>query len=100
VRLNEHTGSGYVWNLEQVAAAGFTVVSDRRDLPAKKGEIGGGVERALTVQSPGGSIGTLELVESRPWDRSDFFGRFSFSFDFRGREFGMPRAAREKLVAA
>jgi hypothetical protein len=87
-------------NLEQVADAGFTVVSDQRDPVGKGGEIGGGVERVLTAQSPEGSIGTLELMERRPWDKSDRFGHFSFAFDFRGRESGMPRAVREKLIAA
>jgi Zn-dependent peptidase ImmA (M78 family)/predicted secreted protein len=100
VRLHEHSGSGYVWNLDQVAHAGFIVVSDKRDPIGKRGEIGGGVERILTAKSPEGSIGTLEFEERRPWDRSDLFGHFSFTFDFRGRESGMPRAAREKLIAA
>jgi Zn-dependent peptidase ImmA (M78 family)/predicted secreted protein len=99
VRLHEHTGSGYVWNLDEVAKAGFSVVSDNRDPTDKTGEIGAGVERVLTAQSSEGSTGTLELMESRPWDTSDSFGHLSFGFDFRGREFGMPRAARERLLA-
>lgn len=100
VRLSEHTGSGYVWNLEEAAKAGFNVVSDKRDSTGKGEEIGSGVERILTAQSLEPSVGTLEFTESRPWDEADLFGHFSFAFDFRGREIGMPRAARERLFAA
>ena len=99
VRLHEHTGSGYVWNLDQVEKAGFSVVSDNRDPTDDTEQIGAGVERVLTAQSSEGSTGTLEFMESRPWDTSDSFGHLSFAFDFRGREFGMPRAARERLLA-
>ena len=100
VRVNEHTGSGYLWNLEQVAAAGFTVVSDERQPTGSPGEIGGGVQRTLTAQSPEALLGNVDLVETRPWDRSDSFGHLSFAFDFRGKEHGLPRAARERLFAA
>lgn len=100
VRLNEHSGSGYIWNIDQVAAAGFRIVADEHRATGPSDEIGGEVQRILTAQSPEGVIGNLELAEKRPWDSADFFGRFSFAYDFRGRESGLPRAARERLFAA
>lgn len=100
VRLKEHTGSGYLWNLDQVSAAGFTVVSDERQPSEKEGEIGGAVERILMARSDEPAIGNIDFVESRPWDHSDVFGRFSFAYDFRGKEHGMPRAARERFAVA
>ena len=100
VRLKEHTGSGYLWNLEQVAAAGFVVVSDERKPPTNEAEIDGAVERILMARSETPALGNIDFVETRPWDTSDVFGRFSFAYDFRGKEHGLPRAARERLVAA
>jgi Zn-dependent peptidase ImmA (M78 family) len=99
VRLKEHTGSGYLWNLEQVAAAGFSVVSDERRSQLSQ-EIGGAVERVLTARSEEPSIGSIDFVETRPWDHSDVFGKFSFAYDFRGKEHGMPRAVRERFAVA
>jgi len=100
VRLREHTGSGYLWNADQVAAAGFVVVADERKAPAENSEIGGSVERTIVARSEEPKLGNIDFTEARPWDQSDVFGRFSFAFDFRGREHGLPRAARERLVAA
>lgn len=101
VRLKEHTGSGYLWNLEEVAAAGFTVVSDERKPPQRSAEIDQPVERVLTARSSEDpSIGNIDFIESRPWDHSDIFGKFSFAYDFRGKERGLPRAARERLALA
>jgi len=100
VRLKEHSGSGYLWNIEQVAAAGFAMVSDERRPAGKEGEIGGAVERVLMARSEQPLIGNIDFVETRPWDRADVFGHFSFAYDFRGKEHGLPRAARERLVAA
>jgi Zn-dependent peptidase ImmA (M78 family)/predicted secreted protein len=99
VRLKEHTGSGYLWNLEQLTAAGFVVVSDERQSQSED-EIGGAVERILTARSEDASIGNIDFVETRPWDHSDVFGKFSFAYDFRGKEHGMPRAARERFAVA
>lgn len=100
VRLTEHAGAGYLWDLHQVEAAGFVVVADERRLPGPADEIGGAVNRVVTAQSDAASIGNLDLQETRPWDRSDVYGRLSFAYDLRGREHGLPRAARERLRAA
>jgi Zn-dependent peptidase ImmA (M78 family)/predicted secreted protein len=101
VRLTEHAGSGYLWDLNQVEAAGFKVITDeRRSRSDAREEIGGSIDRIVTAQSDGASIGNLDLQEIRPWDTSDIYGRLSFAYDLRGREHGLPRAARERLRAA
>jgi Zn-dependent peptidase ImmA (M78 family) len=100
VRLREHTGSGYLWNIDQVAKAGFVVVADERQLSTGRSEIGGPVERTITAHSGEPKLGNIDFTEARPWDKSDVFGRLSFAYDLRGKEQGLPRAMRERLVAA
>jgi Zn-dependent peptidase ImmA (M78 family) len=100
VRLKEHTGSGYLWDVRQVEAAGFVLMADERQLFGPDGEVGGAVDRVLTARSDSASIGNVDLREKRPWDASDVFGHLSFAYDLRGREHGLPRAARERLLAA
>jgi len=100
VRLKEHTGSGYLWDVKQVEAAGFVLMADERQLFTADGEVGGAVDRILTARSDSASIGNVDLREKRPWDASDVFGHLSFAYDLRGREHGLPRAARERLLAA
>jgi Zn-dependent peptidase ImmA (M78 family) len=100
VRLKEHTGSGYLWNVEQLANSGFVVIADERKTQDGNEEIGGSVERTIMARSDEPNLGNIDFTEARPWDQADVFGRFSFAYDFRGKEHGLPRAARERLVAA
>ena len=100
VRLKEHSGAGYLWNLDQVKTAGFGVVSDDRVIPRADDGVGGAIERVLTAKSETAIRGKLEFVEARPWDREDNLARVSFSYDIRGREHGLARALRERVVAA
>jgi Zn-dependent peptidase ImmA (M78 family) len=100
VRLTEHVGSGYLWDLQQVGVAGFKVITDERLSRNGSEEIGGAIDRIVTAQSDGASVGNIDLQEIRPWDLSDVYGHLSFAYDFRGREHGLPRAARERLWAA
>lgn len=100
VRLTEHAGSGYLWDLNRVEAAGFKVITDERRSTSDPQEVGGSIDRIVTAQSDGASIGNIDLQETRAWDASDVYGRLSFAYDLRGREHGLPRAARERLRAA
>lgn len=100
VRLKEMSGAGYLWNLDQVQAAGFAIVADERRLPATEDEIGGTVDRILTAQAELPCNGTISAEQTRPWNPSDSLARFSFAYDFRGKERGLPRAAREVAFAA
>jgi Zn-dependent peptidase ImmA (M78 family) len=100
VKLKEHSGAGYLWNLDEASAAGFTIIANEHIPPAHQLEIGGAVERVLMACSDQPLTGNLDFVETRPWDASSIYGRFSFAYDFRGKEYGLPRVARERSVAA
>lgn len=100
VRLKEHTGSGYLWNVAQLTQSGFVVIADERKTPENDQEIGGAVERTIMARTEELKLGNIDITETRPWDDGDVFGRFSLAYDFRGKEHGLPRAARERLVAA
>ena len=100
VRLKEQSGAGYLWDLDQVRAAGFNIVSDERVIPHHEKDVGGAVERVLTAKSEVPTMGNFEFLQRRPWDQSDVIGNFSLGYDLRGKEQGKPRAARENLPAA
>ena len=100
VHLKENSGAGYLWNLDQVREAGFVIVADERKPLGLESEIGGTVDRILTAQSETPSTGQIEAAETRPWDPSDQAMHFSFTYDFRGKERGLPRAIRGTYAAA
>jgi Zn-dependent peptidase ImmA (M78 family) len=100
VRLEENSGAGYLWNLDQVRDAGFNIVADERKSPSSSAEVGGPVTRILTAQSEEPCQGQIEATESRPWDPSDESMHFSFAYDLRGKEYGLPRAVRGDPLAA
>ena len=100
VRLKEMSGAGYLWDLDQVRAAGFAIVADERRLSASQDEIGGAVERVLTAQAELPCNGVISAEQTRPWNPTDAVAKFSFSYDFRGKERGLPRIAREVQLAA
>jgi Zn-dependent peptidase ImmA (M78 family) len=100
VRLKENSGAGYLWNLDQVRAAGFAIVADERRLSPMQDEIGGAVERVLTAQAALPCNGVISAEQTRPWSPADALARFTFSYDFRGKERGLPRVAREVQLAA
>jgi Zn-dependent peptidase ImmA (M78 family)/predicted secreted protein len=100
VKLKENSGAGYLWNLDQVRQAGFIIVGDERKPLGQSTEIGGAVDRVLTARSKEPCTGQIEAVESRPWNPSEQIMQFSFSYDLRGKEHGLPRAVSELYAAA
>jgi Zn-dependent peptidase ImmA (M78 family) len=100
VRLKENSGAGYLWNLDQVRAAGFAIVADERMLSPQQDEIGGAVERVLTAQAALPCNGIISAEQTRPWSPSEALTKFTFSYDFRGKERGLPRISREVQLAA
>jgi Zn-dependent peptidase ImmA (M78 family) len=100
VRLKEMSGAGYLWNLDQVRAAGFVIVADERRLPPTEDAIGGAVERVLMAQAEIPCNGTISAAQARPWNPADAVASFTFGYDFRGKERGLPRVAREVQLAA
>ena len=70
LRLNEATGSGYVWTFEEMEAAGFAIIKDGRD-PTPEGQIGSPTVRCILAQAGHPTVNTLQLKECRPWDPED-----------------------------
>lgn len=104
LRLRENSGAGYLWNLEQLQAAGFAIVTDTRRIPNDKDEIGGIVDRVLTArlseQDRGGS-GRISLNQVRPWAKTDQTDvHLTLIYDLFGKETGLPRVRRNRLAAA
>ncbi|HKW17054.1 MAG TPA: ImmA/IrrE family metallo-endopeptidase [Terriglobales bacterium] len=101
VRLKENSGAGYLWNIDQLKDAGFTVVSDERIIPDDSEAVGGAIDRVLVAASPYEVAGTLDLVEVRTWDES-YQGahHFTLLYELLGKENGMPRAQRAQVAAA
>jgi Zn-dependent peptidase ImmA (M78 family) len=100
VRLKENSGAGYLWNIDQLQEAGFTVVSDERLIPDDSEAVGGAVDRILVAASQFEVSGTLDLVEVRPWDESaQNAHHFTLLYELLGKENGMPRAQRARVAA-
>ncbi len=67
LRFMEHSGSGYVWQLGDLADAGLAIVQDGRAADPDKELIGGGVFRTVIAESRDGASGHVRLREVRPW---------------------------------
>ncbi len=85
VRLRENSGAGYLWNFDQLKAAGFAVVADDRD-PGDDEKIGGTVTRRVTAQSNDRHHGEVTLQERRPWMPQKPSREFHIRYDLRGPE--------------
>lgn len=65
--LAEHSGSGYVWRFDELAAAGMKILEDRRMALHQGEQIGGIVARRVTAQPAREARGIARLAEVRPW---------------------------------
>lgn len=64
----EHSGSGYVWRLDDLASAGLMVVDDTRiALNGERELVGGVLCRRVIAEARDGARGPLRLAEVRPW---------------------------------
>lgn len=101
LRLPEHSGAGFVWNLEQLDESGFAVVRDERVAPARAA-IGGCVDRLVTVGPAAQRQGEMVLAERRPWEKPEqAIKEFRIHYRLAGPEpEGWARAARELNLAA
>jgi Zn-dependent peptidase ImmA (M78 family)/predicted secreted protein len=100
LRLNEHCGGGYLWNIDQLRDSGFVVVRDDRESTDHEG-IGGPVTRSVTAALEQARRGQVSLVECRPWQPTTPITNLSFEYDFTGpEEEGLSRAERRHLLEA
>lgn len=100
LQLEEHSGGGYLWDIDQLKASGFAIVRD--ELEAIDGEgIGGPVIRRVTAMPPDTYRGRMALDERRPWDPDLPLSSLAVEVDLTGpEEEGLSRAERRSLLEA
>ncbi len=68
VKVKEHSGSGYIWRLDDLESVGFAVVKD--DLEDENDDSYGGIVFRTVIAEPredSGAEGHVFLRETRPW---------------------------------
>lgn len=100
LKLTEHSGGGYLWDLDQLIASGFAVVRDEREaLDAEV--IGGPVVRRVTAAPEAAQRGRMSLNERRPWQPTSANSSLTIDYDLTGPEQeGLSRAERRHLLEA
>ena len=100
LQLEEHSGGGYLWDLDQLIASGFAVVRDEREAIDGDG-IGGPVVRRVTAAPDAPRRGRMSLDERRPWQPAPALTSLTLDFDLTGPEqTGLSRAERRHLLEA
>lgn len=100
LRLAEHSGGGYLWNIDQLRASGLAVVGDALE-DGDPDAVGGNVIRRVTATTGEADRGLMSLDERRPWDPDLPLTSLSVEYDFTGpEEVGYSRAARRSLLEA
>jgi hypothetical protein len=101
IRLKEDSGAGYLWDIDELRVAGFSIVADEVSIPAGSDEIGGPIDRIFVARSESEAAGKLDLRQVRPWEiSSGDVAHFTVSYDLFGKESGLPRAQRARVAAA
>ena len=101
LRLKEHSGGGYLWDIDQLKASGFGIVRDDQEvISADEEEIGCPMYRCVTTSPPESCLGTLYIDERRPWETNEPLSQLRFNFDLTGpEEEGLSRAEKKSLFA-
>ena len=100
LRLEEHSGGGYLWDIDQLRASGFAVVGDALE-DGDPQAVGSHVIRRVTAATGEADRGLMSLDERRPWDPDLPLTSISVEYDFTGpEEVGYSRAARRSLLEA
>jgi Zn-dependent peptidase ImmA (M78 family) len=102
VKVKEHSGSGYLWRLDDLADAGFAVVEDDLEDDADGETYGGIVFRTVIARPKGaeGAEGHVFLRETRPWQEDGKpLQSLRLDVDFAGPvDAGLHRAQRKALL--
>jgi Zn-dependent peptidase ImmA (M78 family) len=100
LRLNEHSGGGYLWNIEQLRQSGFAVIRDGQESTDNDG-VGGPVIRHVTAMLEDANRGRVSLNERRPWQPNTPLTQLTLEYDFTGpEEQGLSRAERRRILEA
>jgi Zn-dependent peptidase ImmA (M78 family)/predicted secreted protein len=85
VRLPEHSGAGYLWQIESMDGEALAIVADRREDQDGEG-IGGPTMRLITAAARDRRAGELRLAERRPWQPAKPFKTFAVQYNLTGAE--------------
>ena len=100
LRLEEHSGGGYLWDIEELKESGFAVVRDAPEAGDAEG-IGSHTFRRVTVILEEAQRGRVSLGERRPWQPTEPLNRLVLEYDLTGpEEEGLSRAERRQLLEA
>ncbi|MFG1379459.1 ImmA/IrrE family metallo-endopeptidase [Xanthobacter autotrophicus] len=100
LRLEEHSGGGYLWDIDQLRASGFGIVRDEVEALDREG-IGGPVIRRVTAQPTELYRGRIAIDERRPWEPDEPIASLNVDIDLTGpEEEGLSRAERRSLLEA
>ena len=100
LRLNEHSGGGYLWNMDQLQQSGFAIIRDVLENTDHEG-IGGPVVRHVTAATENGKRGQVALKECRPWQPTAPISEITLDYDFTGpEEEGLSRTERRHVLEA
>lgn len=85
VRLRENSSAGYLWNFDELKAAGFALVAD--DQEGNEEERAGAVlTRKVTAQSSGRVSQEVTFKEHRPWMPHKVLQELHLRYELRGPE--------------
>ncbi|MDX2287632.1 MAG: ImmA/IrrE family metallo-endopeptidase [Hyphomicrobiaceae bacterium] len=100
MQLNEHSGSGYLWDYSQLESSGFAILRNGHLLLDQAGVGSPGV-REIISQAGEAPFTACRLVERRPWLPHQPLQTLDLRFDLRGAEQpGFSRAERRRLLEA
>ena len=100
VQVKEHSGSGYLWQLDDLTAVGMSVVQDNRAADSDKDLVGGVVCRTVIAEPTDGAEGHVCLRETRPWQaKGEPIQSLNLDVDLYGPvDAGLHRAQRKTLL--
>lgn len=85
VRLPEHSGAGYLWQIESIDGDALAVVADDRENPDGE-SVGGETTRLITAAARDRLAGELRLTERRPWQPTKPLKTFAIRYNLTGAE--------------
>jgi hypothetical protein len=98
LRLEEHSGGGYLWNIDELEASGFAIVQDAREAIAAEA-IGSHSVRRVTAALEVAQSGRVTLDERRPWQAAEPLNQLVLYYDLTGpEEEGLSRAERRQIL--